>query len=175
MTAPRPRRHPQDDAPAEVRAILEERARRLLQAAAVEQEEEVAWLAEFTVAGERYALPLEQVRGCTRFRNVTPVPLARRTLLGIHRHEGRVLPVYALAALLGQPWSGDPSALVVLEPTPGRWVAVDAEAAPLPIQVPAAALAAARVSGGAIAHLATAGTPLRVVSLAALLDEEASR
>lgn len=174
MNPLRPRRREQDEAPAEVRSILEERARRLLQGAA-QEEQEVVWLAELTVAGERYAVPLEQVRGCTRFRNVTAVPLTRRTVLGIHRHEGRVVPVYALAALLGQPWSGDPTVLVVLEPTPGRWIAVDAEAAPIPLQVSARALAAARGTGGAIAHVLTEGAPLRVLSLAALLDQEAGR
>ena len=56
-----------------------------------------------TVGGERLAIPAADVAEIVRPRALTRVPYAPSSLLGLTNLRGAVLPVVALAALLGRP------------------------------------------------------------------------
>lgn len=58
-------------------------------------------LLSFTIAAESFALPLTQVQEICRLEALTRVPRARDTTLGIMSLRGQVVPVVALAAILG--------------------------------------------------------------------------
>jgi chemotaxis signal transduction protein len=66
------------------------------------------------VAGEHYALPVEQVIEVADPGEITPVPGSPREIVGIRNLRGQVIPVIGLATMLGL--AGDaPSRLVVTE------------------------------------------------------------
>ena len=80
--------------------LLEQRAERLRQKKEDGAEDEGVWAAEFELGGQRWALPLDRLRACLPLKGVSPVPLARRGVLGITRWEGRVVAVFSLSSLL---------------------------------------------------------------------------
>lgn len=66
------------------------------------------------VASEHYALPVEQVLEVSELGEIAPVPGAPPEVLGVRNLRGQVIPVIALATMLGL--SGDdPGRLVVAE------------------------------------------------------------
>jgi purine-binding chemotaxis protein CheW len=66
------------------------------------------------VAGEHYALPVEQVLEVADLGEIAPVPGAPPEILGVRNLRGQVIPVIGLARLLGL--SGDePGRVVVAE------------------------------------------------------------
>jgi chemotaxis signal transduction protein len=67
----------------------------------------------FSVSGRRCLLPLDGLRQVQALRELTPVPLAPASLLGLHPWRGRMLPVLDLAALLALP-PATPQRLLVL-------------------------------------------------------------
>jgi chemotaxis signal transduction protein len=67
------------------------------------------------VGSEHYALAIEDVLEVDELGEVTPVPGAPRTVLGIRNLRGLVLPVLDLAELLGAPEARPASGLVVTE------------------------------------------------------------
>lgn len=141
------------DAAAENEAqLLEQRAERL-RARKELVEDDGAWAAEFQLGGERYALPLEHLRACLPLKGVTPVPLARRGVVGVVRWEGRVVAVFSLAVLLGlRGWRRDPSVLLIVRRGEGV-VGFDCEEIPRSVQLPFRALAAAPSAQGALRAL----------------------
>ncbi|MBS1845594.1 MAG: chemotaxis protein CheW [Actinobacteria bacterium] len=66
------------------------------------------------VAGEHYALPVERVLEVAELDTIAAVPGAPPEILGVRNLRGQVLPVVALAAVLGLP-GGDPTRVVVVE------------------------------------------------------------
>jgi purine-binding chemotaxis protein CheW len=66
------------------------------------------------VAGEHYALPVEQVLEVADLGEISPVPGAPPEILGVRNLRGQVLPVLALGAMLGLD-AGEPSRVVVAE------------------------------------------------------------
>jgi purine-binding chemotaxis protein CheW len=66
------------------------------------------------VAGEQYALPVEQVLEVAELGEVAPVPGSPAGIIGVRNLRGQVLPVVALAAVLGLE-DGEPSRVVVAE------------------------------------------------------------
>lgn len=132
--------------PEEALALLEARAERLRRHSAV-QEEETRWVALFPVGEDQYALPLQALRGAMPLRLVTPVPLAPPGIVGVVRHQGRILTVLSLASLLGcRGWRQDPAVLLVLERGDGELVACDCEQVPVATAIPALSLAQAPAS-----------------------------
>src|SRR5262249_32209467 len=84
------------------RDLLERRAEQLRRPPPErETDEDVFWIAEFTLGDERHALPLEMVHAAIPLKWVTPVPLAPAHILGISRFHGRTLCVYSIASVLG--------------------------------------------------------------------------
>ena len=70
----------------------------------------------FTVAGERLALPAGDVAEVIRPPALVRVPLAPPGMAGVVNLRGRVVPVLALAALLGKPeagWSGTSRIVII--------------------------------------------------------------
>lgn len=66
------------------------------------------------VAGEHYALPVEQVLEVAELGEIATVPGSPAEILGVRNLRGQVLPVIALAAVLGLA-GGDPTRVVVVE------------------------------------------------------------
>jgi purine-binding chemotaxis protein CheW len=120
------------------------------------------------VAGDPYALRLDEVAGLAADRRVTPVPSPAPELLGLVGFRGGVHPVYSLRALLGYPAGALPRWLVFLGAGALVGVAVDGYDGHL--RVARAELAArpseARQHVGAIAEVA--GGALPVLSVASL-------
>ena len=87
------------------------------------------------VGGEAYALPVENVREVAELGEVTPVPGAGRSVLGVRNLRGEVLPVFDLGTVFGAESRGGRERLVVAERA-GRRVglAIDAvtDVGPLP-------------------------------------------
>ncbi|HEY8212227.1 MAG TPA: chemotaxis protein CheW [Myxococcaceae bacterium] len=130
----------------EILEIRRERLRKRPEAAA--GDEAVFWVAEFPVGDERYAVPLQRLRGSVPLRLVTPVPLSPPHVVGILRFQGQVLAALSLAVLLGgRGWRQDPAVLLVLEGPSGDLVALDCEQVPQPLAVPSSVVEAARGRG----------------------------
>jgi chemotaxis signal transduction protein len=157
----------------EAKALLLERAARLREkreddATAME---DGGWVAEFSLGGQAYALPLEQVVACQPLRGVAAVPLGRPGVIGILRFQGKIVRVLSLASLLGsRGWRRDPSVLLILR-TAAEELAVDCEEIPRVGQLPAGALAAAAgAKGEGLVELSLpGGRLLRFLNLEALL------
>ena len=138
-------RGPEDIQDPEIRALLDERATRLRGRVAGTTDETLVMVAEFPLGEERYALPLESLRAALPLRLVTPVPLSQPHVIGVLRYQGSVLSAISLAALLGgHGWRQDPAVLLVVERGDGELCALDCEAIPRPLSLPAAAVEAAR-------------------------------
>jgi chemotaxis signal transduction protein len=69
---------------------------------------------QLRVGAERYALPVEHVLEVTPLPAPTPLPGARRELLGLVPLRGRVLPVYDLGALVASGGDRAPARVVVV-------------------------------------------------------------
>jgi chemotaxis signal transduction protein len=65
------------------------------------------------VAGEPMAVRVLELAGLVQARRIVPVPSRRAELLGISGLRGEIVPIYAVARLLGRPDDGEP-----------RWVAL---------------------------------------------------
>jgi chemotaxis signal transduction protein len=66
------------------------------------------------VGAERYALPVADVRSIVDLEGLTPVLGMPRSVVGLRPLDGTLLPVFALAALLGVA-GGEPARIVVVE------------------------------------------------------------
>ena len=65
------------------------------------------------VGAERYALPVENVLEVDRLGELSPVPGAGGSSLGVRSHHGQVLSVFDLAAVFGIDRDGLPQRIVV--------------------------------------------------------------
>jgi purine-binding chemotaxis protein CheW len=67
------------------------------------------------VAGESYAVPVEDVLEVAELGEIAPVPGAHGSVLGVRNLRGEVLPVFDLAAVFGIPLDRPPLRLLVAE------------------------------------------------------------
>jgi purine-binding chemotaxis protein CheW len=67
------------------------------------------------VGGEHYALAVDTVLEVVVFGEVTPVPGASRSALGVCNLRGQVLPVFDLSRALGLESGGRPTRIVVAD------------------------------------------------------------
>ena len=58
-------------------------------------------LLAFSLAGERYAVPVERVREIVRLRPITPVPRVPKEILGVISLRGEIVQVMDLSLRLG--------------------------------------------------------------------------
>nr|MBI3611958.1 purine-binding chemotaxis protein CheW [Nitrospirota bacterium] len=87
--------------PEEVKRILRERAKALAKPLKEPApRSEVLDLLVFSLAGERYAVETASVLEVVLLRDLTPVPCAPPTILGVVNHRGRILPVLDFRRLL---------------------------------------------------------------------------
>jgi chemotaxis signal transduction protein len=169
------RERAQPPMPAEVAELLRVRAERLRAAPASDDEGTALWVAEFPASDERFALPLEALRAVLPISAVTPVPLSPPHVVGVLRYEGGIVSALSLASLLGSKgWRQDPTVVLVVDPGFGRLSALDCEAIPRALPVPAAAVEAARAAQAdrPILEVVTPGSrhPLHLVDLRRLLE-----
>ena len=101
--------------PAQVRAIMNARARKLAARPAPATGDQLA-LAIFELAGERYAVELRWVHEVARLTDYTPVPGTPDYIVGLTSLRGEILAVIDLRRLFELTTSGlgDQSRLVVL-------------------------------------------------------------
>ena len=64
---------------------------------------------------ETYALPVEHVLEVAELGEVTPVPGAQRSVLGVRNLRGQILPIVDLASVFGIEGSGRPQRVLVAE------------------------------------------------------------
>lgn len=69
---------------------------------------------EFTVAGQACALELASLKQVRPLKELAPLPLAARHVLGIANVRGHILPVIDLAGLLGLKAPAAPAGLMLL-------------------------------------------------------------
>lgn len=83
-------------------AILRRRAQQFAQRAAP-PEADGRWVeaVEFTLGGERYAVPAERVSAVTNFAEITPLPGVPGHLLGLVTVQRRIVPAVDLRRFLG--------------------------------------------------------------------------
>jgi purine-binding chemotaxis protein CheW len=67
------------------------------------------------VAGEAYALAVENVLEVAELGDLAPVPGAQRSVLGVRNLHGEVLPVFDLATVFGIPRAEPAARLLVAE------------------------------------------------------------
>jgi purine-binding chemotaxis protein CheW len=67
------------------------------------------------LGGESYALPISGVREVVDFGDVTPLPGAPRTVVGIRNVHGNVIPVIDLAGVLGLHVDERPAQILIVE------------------------------------------------------------
>ena len=162
-----------------IRELLERRAARLRERPRDAREEDAFWVAELSVGGAAYALPLADLLGVVPVRFVVPVPLAAPHVLGVVRFRGEMVTALSLAWLLGAPgWRRDPSVLLVVSPAAGRKVAIDCEEVPKPMALPMSArtvhAATLEAAGGPATIDLTTGDlrTVRLVRLERLLERD---
>lgn len=75
------------------------------------------FLVVFTLNHEDFAVPIEQVREINRLVQITPLPKAPQSILGLINLRGRVIPVVSLRERFGLPRgeTNDASRIVVGE------------------------------------------------------------
>ena len=67
------------------------------------------------VAGENYALPVEDVLEVADLGEIAPVPGAHASVIGVRNLRGLVMPVVDLASVFGLPESSTPDRIVIAE------------------------------------------------------------
>jgi purine-binding chemotaxis protein CheW len=66
-------------------------------------------------ANEQYALPVSDVLEVAELGEVTPVPGAGATVMGVRNLRGQVVPIVDLARVLGLPPASAPERIVIAE------------------------------------------------------------
>jgi purine-binding chemotaxis protein CheW len=163
----------QNTVSAEERAVLDRRAERLRGRPSEETAEATAWVGEFSIGDERYAMPMEALKAAVPLRFVTPVPLAPPHVLGILRFQDQIILAISLASLLGnRAWRRDPTVLLVVEARKGKLVALDCEQVPRTTAVPIRLLQQASMHRtGILTDLPTPdGSVVSLIDLARLIE-----
>lgn len=126
--------------------------------------EESELLLRIAAAGARYLVRLRDLAAVHPCGALVPVPSARPGLIGLAAPRGRLLPVYALGALLGRPAPAIPPAwlFVAASPAPAAFAFDGLEGI---ARVPAAQVREAAASARAVCDGAEARALLDVEKL----------
>jgi purine-binding chemotaxis protein CheW len=119
------------------------------------------------VAGEDYALPVEDVLEVADLGEIAPVPGAHPAVLGVRNLRGSVMPVVDLASVFGLPKPASPERIVIAEHN-GRTagLAVDSIAGVEPLPEASEEVDSPHLLGAALADGALVG----VVNVRSVLD-----
>ena len=119
------------------------------------------------VAGEDYALPVEDVLEVADLGEIAPVPGAHPAVLGVRNLRGSVMPVVDLASVFGLPQPAAPERIVIAEHD-GRTagLAVDSIAGVEPLPEASEEVDSPHLLGAALADGALVG----VVNVRSVLD-----
>jgi chemotaxis signal transduction protein len=136
-------------------------------------EEDVMWVASFTIGDQEYAIALSKLRAALPLRAVTAVPHSSRVVVGVLQFQGEVISALSTAALLESGWSVDPTVLLVVEVGADHIVALDCAQVPVATGLPLSAYReAVAASPGALAIVPVPGRrPVIVVDLGRLLED----
>jgi purine-binding chemotaxis protein CheW len=119
------------------------------------------------VAGEEYALAVDEVLEIDELGEVVPVPGADAAVLGVRNLRGQLLPVVDLASVLGLAPSATPGRIVVAEGGGRRaGLAVDSVAGVEQLPEATEEAGSPHLAGAALADGALVG----LVDLASVLD-----
>lgn len=119
------------------------------------------------VAGEDYALAVDDVLEVAEVGEISPVPGASPALLGVRNLRGQVLPVIDLAGVLGLGRSTSPERIVIAEDRGRRaGLAVDSVAGVENLPPASEPADSPHLKGAAL----TGGALVGVVELASVLD-----
>lgn len=122
------------------------------------------------VAGEQYALPVDGVLEVAELGDVTPVPGAPSSVLGVRNLRGQLIPVVDLATLFGLDGDTPRERIVIAEAGDRRaGLAVESILAVEPVSQPTEAAASAYLRGAVLAD----GELVGIVDLGAALDSVA--
>lgn len=164
--------HSGDEVTEEVRALLQARAQRLKARLALKADEPTLVVAQFRIGESTFAIPLSELRAAMPLRLITPVPLSAPQVVGVLRHQGRVITVLSLASLVGvKGWRSDPTVLLLVEPTPGKLIGLDCEEVPKPGTLLIRAIEKARAGqNDAVVEIFMSGAPtVHLLDVGALL------
>jgi len=163
----------------EVRELLVRRAERIRtpNAAPVDADDEVMWVASFRLGDQEYSIPLSALRATIPRRMVTSVPGAPRAVLGILQFNGEIITAFSMACLLGTKSHAPTPILLVVDLGRGHTVALDCEHVPLATTMSLSAFRAEHLSaGGTLGHLSGSRPGvLTVVNLQQLVQSQDPR
>ena len=136
----------------EVRELLVRRAERIRtpNAAPLDADDEVMWVASFRLGDKEYSIPLSALRAAIPRRMVTFVPGAPRAVLGILQFNGEIITALSMARLLETEGHAPTPILLVVDLGRGHNVALDCEHVPLATTMSLSAFRAAPLSAGGI-------------------------
>ena len=163
----------------EVRELLVRRAERIRtpNAAPVDADDEVMWVASFRLGDQEYSIPLSALRATIPRRMVTSVPGAPRAVLGILQFSGEIITAFSMACLLEVEGHAPTPILLVVDLGRGHIVAFDCEHVPLATTISLSAFRAAHLSAGATLGRVSGSLPgvLTVVNLQQLVQSQDPR
>jgi purine-binding chemotaxis protein CheW len=118
-------------------------------------------------ANEQYALRVEEVLEVAELGEITPVPGANASVMGVRNLRGQVVPVLNLARVLDVPDSAAPQRIVIAEDSDRKaGLAVDEVIGVEELPKPSEEVASSHVVGAALAD----GSLVGVVDVPSILD-----
>ena len=121
------------------------------------------------IGGTAYAVALSEIGAVFADKTIAPLPSSAGELLGVAGVRGDVVPVFSLAALIGQPGGGDRPRWLVLARGGHAGFAFDALDGHL--RIPLAQITPAASSKGFVHANAVMGKEARpIVSIASLME-----
>jgi purine-binding chemotaxis protein CheW len=118
-------------------------------------------------ANEQYALRVEEVLEVAELGEITPVPGANASVMGVRNLRGQVVPVLSLARVLDVPDSAAPQRIVIAGDSDRKAaLAVDEVIGVEELPTPSEEVASSHVVGAALAD----GSLVGVVDVPSILD-----
>jgi purine-binding chemotaxis protein CheW len=118
-------------------------------------------------ANEQYALRVEEVREVAELGEITPVPGANASVMGVRNLRGQVVPILSLARVLDVPDGPAPQRIVIAEDSDRKaGLAVDEVIGVEELPEPSEEVASPHVVGAALAE----GSLVGLVDVPSILD-----
>jgi purine-binding chemotaxis protein CheW len=125
----------------------------------------------FEIAGQRYGLPVTEVRELVRAVAIVPLPLARPPVEGVVDLRGQIVPVIDLRSRLGLPARPvSPSDHMIVAQSQGRLVALRIDRAIDLVPIDADSIASTGTGTGTVREIVEGQVAQLADGLAPLLD-----